>query len=249
MEWCPPSSSLHMHHTKVSTGGTVPSRVANGSNGMIFVDKRNTGASESAVECEDECDDLCADGKKEEHENICKRDEHDANRQDTSSSSSSSHRRSVIDSHCDHVGKEEDDAARLASPCSSEHLLMTAGSDPVIKLFDLRSPAAPLHEYRGHHCDPYCKKVKAILPPKFLGTNVIVAQGEGSTLLSLYCVRTGATISRGEMPEQVTALATACDSITRSAAGSATQVQTILRYRVAAAGKRGEVYSLGVCFS
>ena len=131
-------------------------------------------------------------------------------------------------------------------PSDAPHLLLTAGADPFIKLFDVRWPGRPvatmvgastssptcpssfptasatdpgsdapatatatatlLHSFRGHSA-PHVRKHSTILPPRFLGPHVVVAAGEGSDCLSLYCARTGATLSRGVMPDQPIAIA------------------------------------------
>ena len=123
-------------------------------------------------------------------------------------------------------------------PREAAHLLLTAGADPVIKLFDVRWPGTPvatmdnassssshsscssssslssssttsatlLHSFRGH-ASPHARKHSTILPPRFLGPHVVLAAGEGSDCLSLYCTRTGAALSRGAMPDQPIAIA------------------------------------------
>lgn len=141
----------------------------------------------------------------------------------------------------DAEGAEGDSMASSSSPSpspslhvwlsQSQPLLMTAGHDPVIKLFDLRRPLSPLHELRGH-ASAHARAFKTILPPRFLGPGVVVAQGEGSPLLSMYCTRTGACISRGEMPDQV--LAVACNT-TSPCRGVPS---------VAASCRRGQIYVL-----
>jgi len=110
-------------------------------------------------------------------------------------------------------------------------LLLTAGHDPLIHLYDVRWPAAPAvtldtssspsaasggggggasatlrHTFRGH-ASPHARKHGTILPPRFVSASVVVAAGEGSDCLSLYCAATGATLSRGAMPDQPIAIA------------------------------------------
>jgi hypothetical protein len=116
---------------------------------------------------------------------------------DTSSSTSDNDRESFVIAGEPTLGTE-----------TKPHLLLTAGNDPVIHVFDVRRANAhtPLYSYRGH-CHPAAKKFPTILPPKFLSPDVIVAPGEGSLALSLYCTRTGDTISRGEMTDQPMAIA------------------------------------------
>ena len=71
-----------------------------------------------------------------------------------------------------------------------------------------------------------------------------MAQGEGSPLLSLYCTRTGKTLSRGAMPEPFLSLAASYDFVP---AADGTE-GGVWRHRIAAANRRGEVYGLKACF-
>ncbi|KAL4423386.1 hypothetical protein ABPG77_004317 [Micractinium sp. CCAP 211/92] len=78
---------------------------------------------------------------------------------------------------------------------ASEHLLLSASHDPAILLHDLRSPGQPLHRLLGHATGA---RVGQIYQPCFVAGGDAVATGcERSQLLSLYCTRTGTTISRG----------------------------------------------------
>lgn len=84
----------------------------------------------------------------------------------------------------------------------NQHLLLAAGLDPVLKLFDLRYVKGgehPLHAYRGHTAPGV--RLKSIVPPSFVGAHTIVTGGQGSGRLSLYCANTGKTLSRGELPD------------------------------------------------
>ena len=122
---------------------------------------------------------------------------------------------------------------------SNPNLLMTAGSDPVIHLFDVRRAEAqtPLFSFRGH-AHPSAKKWPTIHPPKFLNSDIIVAAGESSLALSLYCTKTGTTISRGDMEDYPMAIACA-----RRRQTTDTDADDI--YDVAVSCKRGGlVYSL-----
>ena len=107
------------------------------------------------------------------------------------------------------------------NPYGNSHLLMTAGNDPIIKVFDLRyvgrnsssssssssnNSPAPLFEFRGHSA-PLIRKFKTIIPPAFLSNSAIVAAGQGSKKLSLYSPVTGKTISRGELEIEPNAIA------------------------------------------
>jgi WD40 repeat protein len=83
-------------------------------------------------------------------------------------------------------------------------LLTAAMQDNTIKVFDLRrpDPSVPLFSFRGHTNVPVAK-IKSIQPPKFLNPETIIAMGESSSLLSIYCAKTGATISRGSGMEDM----------------------------------------------
>lgn len=109
--------------------------------------------------------------------------------------------------------------AQFSPHPQEQHLLMTAGLDPVIKLWDLRymkkqnsgvlSPSTstgstgdasiPLFTFKGH-CTSGAR-LKSIVPPTFLGSRTIVTGGQGSGRLSIYCTTTGRTLSRGTLPE------------------------------------------------
>ena len=80
---------------------------------------------------------------------------------------------------------------------ASPHLLLSASHDPAIVLHDLRSPGQPLHRLLGHA--PPGIRISSIYQPCFVGGGAAVVTGcERSTLISLYCTATGATISRGD---------------------------------------------------
>lgn len=69
-------------------------------------------------------------------------------------------------------------------------------------------PPLPLNPGPPHHADQCCR-VGSIYQPIFCaGGDAVATSCERSTLLSLYCARTGATISRGDAG--VTVGATAC---------------------------------------
>ena len=85
------------------------------------------------------------------------------------------------------------------SPYGDDYLMLTAGLDHDVKLFDLRHSVMPLYTFRGH-VPPSIKKIKAITPPIFLSRHTVVTGGQGSHKLSIYCTQTGKTLSRGSMP-------------------------------------------------
>ena len=77
------------------------------------------------------------------------------------------------------------------------HLLLSASFSDEVLLHDLRRPAAPLHRFTGHI---HAGKSKKIYHPVFIdGGRAIATSGEKSERLSLYCTRTGSTISRGHL--------------------------------------------------
>jgi hypothetical protein len=91
------------------------------------------------------------------------------------------------------------------------HALLSAGSDPVARMWDLRAgsssgsdraaPATPLLELRGHCAPPMgTKKLRNVYRPAFVARGAAVASpGEGSRALSLYCAATGRALSRGDV--------------------------------------------------
>ena len=91
--------------------------------------------------------------------------------------------------------------------------LLTAGMDPFIKVYDLRmlrskEETSPLFVFRGHS-NPRLTRFKEIVTPRFLTADSIISPGEGSDCLSIYCTKTGKTISRGELPARPMAVAVA----------------------------------------
>ena len=80
---------------------------------------------------------------------------------------------------------------------SNAHLLLSAGCDPAIRLWDVRAPAAPLHVLVGHTA---IARLKHIYRPAFVAAGAAVATpGEGSERLSLYCCSSGRALSRGAL--------------------------------------------------
>ncbi len=98
----------------------------------------------------------------------------------------------------------------------NHNMLMTAGMDPFIKVYDVRkltknssdeaNSANPLFIFKGHTSN-HIKKITSINSPKFLSNETIVTTGEGNDNISLYCLKTGLTLSRGELPEKPITLA------------------------------------------
>eukprot|EP00887_Chlorella_sp_A99_P004293 scaffold15.g4293.t1 len=76
-----------------------------------------------------------------------------------------------------------------------EQLLLSTSFDPAILVHDLRSPGRPLFALQGHSPLP---RLGSIYQPAFVaGGDGIATGGERSSQLTLYCCKTGATISRG----------------------------------------------------
>ncbi len=101
----------------------------------------------------------------------------------------------------------------LFNPYGGENMLLTAGMDPVIKVFDLRYLTntsstllsgesamvhKPIYEFRGH-ANSCVKKFKSIISPCWLSQNTLVSAGQQSSQLSIYNTSTGKTVSRGEL--------------------------------------------------
>ncbi|KAL1508733.1 hypothetical protein AB1Y20_004828 [Prymnesium parvum] len=87
----------------------------------------------------------------------------------------------------------------LAWSPSDEALLLSSGFDAQLYLHDVRKPQAPLHAFAGHTLR---QVQRGIHQPAFcFGGRCIVAVGDGSRLLSMYCASTGVTISRGELDD------------------------------------------------
>ncbi|KAG5189994.1 WD40-repeat-containing domain protein [Tribonema minus] len=89
---------------------------------------------------------------------------------------------------------------------TDEHLLLTAGLDTVVKLFDLRKPNAAAVEYRGHV--PFAlPRYKAIHRPEFYdGGAAVITCGERSDALSMYDTKTGTAISKGVVGSEMSTL-------------------------------------------
>eukprot|EP00752_Nemacystus_decipiens_P012495 g11067.t1 len=101
-----------------------------------------------------------------------------------------------------------------------DDMLMSAGLDSTIKLHDLRHLGAPLHVFRGH-CPYALARPRSIHRPEFFfpaavtgtgsggdrgGVNILSC-GERSEKLSMYDAGTGATVSRGVLGAEASALA------------------------------------------
>jgi len=81
---------------------------------------------------------------------------------------------------------------------SASNILMAAGNDPFIKVFDIRHPAKPLHILTGHQ-GMGISRVKQIYHPIFCANGAgIISQGEGSDHITLFNTQTGNIVSRSQ---------------------------------------------------
>ena len=83
-----------------------------------------------------------------------------------------------------------------------EHLLLASGSDRAMRLHDMRAPATPLAELRGHVRKPN-EKDRRIYAPSFTHAGAAVsAVGHGSSKLTVFSVDGGGTrVSEGQLLE------------------------------------------------
>lgn len=83
----------------------------------------------------------------------------------------------------------------------SEHIVLSSGFDPALRVHDLRRPSEPLHLLRGHVA-PGQSRCKGINRPAVVagpaGPTVLTG-GSKSEFLSVYCMDTGAVLSRGHV--------------------------------------------------
>lgn len=92
---------------------------------------------------------------------------------------------------------------------SDQNMLLSAGFDRAISLWDLRATSnEPLHRLQGHHRVPGAGKVKGMHRAAFLAQGrYVITTGEKTDLISIYDVATGRAVSRGESDEGGTAVA------------------------------------------
>ena len=114
---------------------------------------------------------------------------------------------------------------------TDDHLVLSASFDRRIRLFDLRRiSAGPLFEYTGHVA-PGVHNAKLIYHPVFLdGGSCILTPGDKADYLSLYCTKTGSTISRGAIGTTATAVASCpggegCDLVAVACESSGRQIR------------------------
>jgi len=89
---------------------------------------------------------------------------------------------------------------------SDENLLLSAGGDTAAVLHDVRSLQAPLFRFVGHMSPKAASRGRPPFRPVFVHYDMIATSGEGSGKLSLYCARSGRTVSRGQIDYDATSL-------------------------------------------
>ncbi len=105
----------------------------------------------------------------------------------------------VQDSRMEGVSVRQDNSHGLAANslcwCPNDtNLFATAAFDPQVLVHDLRRPGKVVYRFEGHVLGP---RVSKIYHPIFVGDRVLVP---GNKNLSIYCSKTGETISRGNLP-------------------------------------------------
>jgi len=93
-------------------------------------------------------------------------------------------------------------------------LLLSAGGDPVARLWDVRQPRGALHALTGH-CHPSVgARLKGIYRPAFVaGGAAVAAPGPGWARLSLFCARGGAGLGQTELEEECSAAFSAAPEV------------------------------------
>lgn len=87
---------------------------------------------------------------------------------------------------------------------SNQRMLASTGTDPYLRLWDLRQTQQPVHSFQGHTLKSRCIQ---IYPAEFVAQgNAVVCSGPRSVQLSLYCTSTGRTLSRGHIGFEPTAI-------------------------------------------
>jgi WD40 repeat protein len=128
-----------------------------------------------------------------------------------------------------------------------EHWLATAGYDGLVNVFDIRATGAlgraeansatPLFCFREHQAPsgPKRKKSSTILTPCFLSQSSLLIPSEYSGALSMHCLLTGSTISRGVLSSD-NAIPISVAAVTNSTRNS--------MYVVAASNRKGAMHIL-----
>jgi hypothetical protein len=90
-----------------------------------------------------------------------------------------------------------------SSDGSAEFLLMSAGYDSAVKLYDIRhctsATATPLHIFQERNPS---SRSSTIVTPSFLTSRSLLIPNESSFSISINCTTTGRTLSRGTLEEQ-----------------------------------------------
>ena len=115
-----------------------------------------------------------------------------------------------------------------------------------VLVHDVRRPDKVLHQMTGHVA-PNLKKTKAIYHPHFVdGGNSVLATGRGLRKLSLYDVGSGATVSRGALGYDATALASDdCGEVLAAAGGKSDGIALLAPIRDSGRGADDSSCNLG----
>lgn len=91
---------------------------------------------------------------------------------------------------------------------ASPALLLSAGYDPVVRLWDTRRAAAPVAELSGHVA-PGVLRQKKIHQPEFCapGGRLVAASGEGVGAITLFCAASGTALGRSDLGAEPSAIA------------------------------------------
>lgn len=125
-----------------------------------------------------------------------------------------------------------------ATSVGGDYLLMSAGYDSSVKIFDLRlcggPTCSPLHSFRDHSSQ--LSKRSSITTPSFLTSQYLLIPNEHSSSISIHCTLTGRTLSRGTLEEQP--LSVACsrfltpDGLPRFAVAACKRKGVLIPFRV-----------------
>jgi hypothetical protein len=123
-----------------------------------------------------------------------------------------------------------------------QHWLLSAGYDGLVHVFDMRAlggegraPPAPLFSFREHLAPTGTGRRKAsstIVTPCFLSSARVLLPSQFSGALSLHCLASGGTVSRGVFAGDAVPISVTAATRTRSRAG----------YVVAASNRKGAMH-------
>jgi WD40 repeat protein len=123
----------------------------------------------------------------------------------------------------------------------NEHLLMSAGYDSSVKIFDVRvcggATCPPLHTFRDQGA-PLSRR-SSITTPAFLTSKHLLIPNELSSSISVHCTLTGKTLSRGSLEEQPLSVISS----------RFTTAEGLPRYAVAACKRKGVLIPFHVAYS